>query len=505
MSGDRDRFPRSWLAEEILDSQTVRASAAEPWADETPAQRHPARSITDRAVEWYAAFHDLWGNQRVAESGDLGDLPGHVPLFDADDDEDTLPGSKAVARYQASMLTPVEPARLGPDLGLGAGVRLVGYPSVKPPPAAPAAPPEAAQSDSSMYARLRLRHDYLAKLWVYGLTPRDVVVWSPERQCWVPMLLVRPLREAVLDLLEAHEGHPQSLTCTRQSAADLGVDSLLSAPALDAEPLPGPGASSTIPPTVVTARPPEIPRSPKVPDFGDAGVRTRITRLVASIGARQYAERAVWMAAGIALVVGGMLALRVREPRTSGSPQAVAPPRTSAERLPACADSHVAAASRTSTAASERIYSISELPIESSATAQRSPAVQAIAVAAPVGRKRRATAKSGSTTELASPGAQSAEGGPTTASEPPPLARTLDADAARRALDAAARRARLCADQGARGSVVVTINGAGRAQNVSLSSTVGSHDACLLGAFGQVRVPPFSGPPVTVRKSFAIE
>jgi hypothetical protein len=167
-------------------------------------------------------------------------------------------------------------------------------------------------------------------------------------------------------------------------------------------------------------------------------------------------------------------------------------------------DSRVATASRPSPAATERIYPISELPIESAGTSPRPPAAQAIAAAAPVGRKRRAT---GSTSELASPVVQSADASPrsraTAASEP--LARTLDADATRRALDAAARRARLCADQGARGSVVVTINGTGRAQKVSLSSTVGSQDACLLGAFGQVRVPPFSGPPVTVRRSFAIE
>jgi hypothetical protein len=319
------------------------------------------------------------------------------------------------------------------------------------------------------------------------------------------MLLVRPLREAVLDVLEAHEGRPESLTSTRQSAADLGIASLAAVPTPRTEPPPpAQGGLSTIPPTVVTTPPPEIPRSPKVPVFGEARV---LGRLAGSIGARDwhgYAERAVWMAAGVVLVVGAMLALRIHEPRTPGSPGTAVGPHGSAEQLPVCQGAQVAASPPPSAAASDRIYSISELPIESTAAVPRPPAAQAVAVAAPVARQRRATPKSvtGSAAEAAEP----AEGNPPrSAAASEPLGRTLDADAARRALDAAARRARLCAEQGARGSVVVTINGAGRVQNVSLSSTAGSHDGCLLRAFGQVRVPPFSGPPVTVRKSFSVE
>jgi hypothetical protein len=505
------------FADEILGARgalapdrRTRASGSHPDA---------ARSIADRAVEWYSAFRDLWNHQYGEELGELRERPrtrdqlptpivDMVPLLDADDDEDTLPGSKAVARYRASELTPAERPRLLSEPPSEPGIRLVGYPAPKPPPAAPEAPPETAYTDSASYARLRLRHDYLAKLWVYGLTPRDVVVWSPTDRCWAPMLSIRPLRSAVLDLLEACEGHPESLTSIRQSASELGIDSLLPMPAPRTEPPPvaGQGTSSSIPPAVLSARPPEIPRAPKVPFFGDAPGRLGLSSLLGGLSARGSigrVERLAWTAAAVALIVATALVSRGRG--RVGLPPPSAALANSAARVPACVEAR--AEPKPAPAPTERIFSISDLPLESEATPSAPAPTQSVLAALSPSRKRRALAKpAGGGTEFASsPAPESSPAKSVPSVESPPTTRGLDAEAARRALDGAARRARLCGDKGARGTVVVTFNVKGIVQSATVASAVGAQVDCLQRTFSQVRVPPFAGPPVTVKKSFSTD
>jgi len=80
----------------------------------------------------------------------------------------------------------------------------------------------------------------------------------------------------------------------------------------------------------------------------------------------------------------------------------------------------------------------------------------------------------------------------------------FDATAARKALDYVASRTRHCTNSDVSGSVLVTFQPLGSVQDVSLTSITGDvkPKSCILGLFRTARVTPFSGGPVTVKKSF---
>jgi hypothetical protein len=68
--------------------------------------------------------------------------------------------------------------------------------SVSRPPSAP--PPRSDSEDTQKwYVRLCLRADHIAKLWVHGLTPHNVLVWSEDSGGWVPLLVVPALRKTI--------------------------------------------------------------------------------------------------------------------------------------------------------------------------------------------------------------------------------------------------------------------------------------------------------------------
>jgi hypothetical protein len=75
---------------------------------------------------------------------------------------------------------------------------------------------------------------------------------------------------------------------------------------------------------------------------------------------------------------------------------------------------------------------------------------------------------------------------------------------ARRVLSSAASRAQSCADGPVSGSVMVTFAPSGFVQGASLNGLTGENvrSGCVLRAFQEARVSPFSGDPVSVKKSF---
>jgi hypothetical protein len=84
---------------------------------------------------------------------------------------------------------------------------------------------------------------------------------------------------------------------------------------------------------------------------------------------------------------------------------------------------------------------------------------------------------------------------------------SFDTGAARRILTSAASRAGRCASEGsANGSVLVTFAPTGFVQSATMSGLTGKgvNVGCVLRAFQEARVTPFSGAPVTVRKGFQI-
>lgn len=81
---------------------------------------------------------------------------------------------------------------------------------------------------------------------------------------------------------------------------------------------------------------------------------------------------------------------------------------------------------------------------------------------------------------------------------------SFDRDGARTALRFAVSRVRNCSNSGFTGSALITFVPAGTVQKVQLSQLVGDDvdTSCVTRALSGTRVPPFTGAPVTVRKSF---
>jgi hypothetical protein len=82
----------------------------------------------------------------------------------------------------------------------------------------------------------------------------------------------------------------------------------------------------------------------------------------------------------------------------------------------------------------------------------------------------------------------------------------FNADMTRNALEQAAARAQLCGSGPLTGTVLVTFSPEGRTKAVRFESVVGSPTSadCLRSVFRSVRVSPFHGHEVTVRKSFSV-
>jgi hypothetical protein len=132
------------------------------------------------------------------------------------------------------------------------------------------------------------------------------------------------------------------------------------------------------------------------------------------------------------------------------------------------------------------------------ASAVRAPAVHAVASKATASKaaaasrsddKEKASAQSGNSS------ASAAQAG---------FNETFDRDGARTALRFAAARVRNCSNSGVTGSALITFGPSGTVQKVQITQMVGDDvDAsCVNRALSNTRVPPFTGAPVTVRKSF---
>jgi hypothetical protein len=100
--------------------------------------------------------------------------------------------------------------------------------------------------------------------------------------------------------------------------------------------------------------------------------------------------------------------------------------------------------------------------------------------------------------------AAAGNGGPAGAAAQPAINETFDRDGARTALKFAVARVRNCSNSGVTGSALITFGSSGTVQKVQVTQMVGDDvDAsCVNRALAGTRVPPFTGAPVTVRKSF---
>lgn len=119
----------------------------------------------------------------------------------------------------------------------------------------PSGPPPHGDSEETQkwYVRLCLRADHIAKLWVHGLTPHNVLVWSEESGGWVPLLVVPDLRKTIAAT------HDKRLR-TRTGLRVRRTSSLPPIPAL-APPVDIPKSPRPCSPTLLRDSRPEIPPS----------------------------------------------------------------------------------------------------------------------------------------------------------------------------------------------------------------------------------------------------
>lgn len=439
-------------------------------------------------------------------------------------------------------------------------VRMAGQGRSGEPPPLHSELPRPARSQE-WYVRLKLRQDYVAKLWVRNLTPRDVLVWWSKRQCWAPLLTVPELRQAIVSVADTpprSEGNRASLPDiprTQPKPREMVPPSARPLPASGTDVLFRPTGtvarrlSSSIPPAILGRQgsETEIPRPPRTPSFGPAtqphpayvpSARAEPLRssyppparvpattsmlppaMMADRAGLSNAERAVWMFAGVAVMIAAVAALRAgtRQESLATAPVMVAAP---AGAPVAPAPPPAVAGSAQPVARAAAVPNVSQAaappqPDEAQAhAAQPSANHDRASSGATRGSGKTGAARSGHKVASSThqPGAAQQD---TAGSAPKGDAKVVravaapdgfDTAAARRALASAAARASQCAGSGAKGSVVVTFAPTGLVQSASLAQISGDNvrQACVLRAFRLAQIAPYVGAPVTVRKSFRV-
>ncbi|HEY5956545.1 MAG TPA: hypothetical protein VIV60_08335, partial [Polyangiaceae bacterium] len=239
-----------------------------------------------------------------------------------------------------------------------------------------------------------------------------------------------------------------------------------------------------------------------------------------------HVERGLWLAAGVAVTVATMLVVRneTREgssvidathnvARDSGAVAYAATPRPAQNQPTADSDDR---SFRKSDSRGSDVHRAEDLPVVGAAanmassaawTSQASSAIAASSLGTSSSSKAVTHVnKSGKVEPMALTLATTPRSGASTA-ESKAASGGFDTGAARRVLGSAAARASRCAADGpASGSVIITFAPSGFVQNASMSglSGKGVNAGCVLRAFQEARVSPFSGAAVTVRKGFQI-
>jgi hypothetical protein len=223
-------------------------------------------------------------------------------------------------------------------------------------------------------------------------------------------------------------------------------------------------------------------------------------------------ERVLWLAAGVSVATAFFIVLRAQD----GTPgNAAGKPLVSAaivEQQVESTNSSKAIAVKRTTKQSEPksdTASVEDLPLVGKRGASRDLGKVA-------GQTRAISPASPKLTTGSEPSLPQVTGG---SESPSPKVTTVAAPAnrpaptsegafnpgqARRVLGSAASRAQSCAEGPVSGSVQVTFAPSGFVQNAVLSSIAGENvrSACVLRAFQEARVSPFSGAPIAVKKSF---
>lgn len=262
----------------------------------------------------------------------------------------------------------------------------------------------------------------------------------------------------------------------------------------------------SISPFARSREPAPLPRPSAMPPPPSAAWRRK--GLLAALPL-MHVERLAWLAAGVAVASAVALLLRDGETASlgSGGEESIASAKVASASAPVTLSGSVNSGTVSGTSKDD-VHRLEDLPVVSAARAEH-----ASVAAAPETLSLAATSSKGGGKERAAKTRKGAvePAHVTLSSSPTPAAGSnagaFDTAAARRILTSAATRASRCASEGsASGSVLVTFAPSGFVQSANMAGIKGqgTNVGCVLRAFQEARVAPFSGAPVTVRKAFSI-
>ena len=373
------------------------------------------------------------------------------------------------------------------------------------------------------FARLRIREDRLARLWVANLTSRDVVVWSPKEKRWVALLGVPELRNALKIAEQERAANPRSVVSRPPSIPP----TRLSQPPTQLPPSPPPPiprttsvsiagelrllsiAQGTTRSTPETSRASVLPAAPPVPSH------RRLNEAWAEHFARKTQpanrrfqrwpwkalERVLWVAAGVGLVLA-LSGVGSADETSNG----------------------LAPATFVVTADLNRESSYSRTNTDSFARWFEAPQQRTL-LDPPVGRTTTNVNEGRQSDTLTTPQAQNEPGEGASSTKPrtkaavfprsagesnpvPPKElkepQDFDLPTARIALINAVANAKGCPGSGVQGKVIVTFDPSGFARAVDIPLLIGDgvDRDCIARVFKSVRVPVFTGGAVAVKKDF---
>jgi hypothetical protein len=409
------------------------------------------------------------------------------------------------------------------------------------------------------YVRLRIRDDRLAKLWAWKLADHDVIVWSDAEERWKKLLAVPELRTAVRKATTSafvrknppSQPPPESTTRRRMhSLAELDSEDLptqvrspvsvvwgrdgdsvstASLQRMGSEPPARPvdpllrALTTSIPPAVHSNPAPQIPRAPRIPSFIDVSPNGPVAPaisapagLLGSVPARREnsyfsIKNISW--AMLPIACAGVFAVYLDKNPMFAEYGTIASPRSPSLSI------GTAVLATTERAGDELTAMLGKTNVMCSGQPQLSEQPKVIfpeQLAAVPGASSKELGPHSRTVKSAV-GIVARVASKTTDKNPPPAAiapagnassptdsNDFDKEGARTALKFAAARVRNCSNSGISGSALVTFAPGGTVQSVKLSDLVGDDvdPNCITRALSAIRVPPFTGKVVTVRKAF---
>ncbi len=378
------------------------------------------------------------------------------------------------------------------------------------------------------FARIRIREDRLARLWVSNLAGHDVVVWSRKEKRWVALLAVPELRRA-LEKAQSElpmESRPASSRSTsmpprtmsrppdslppvpplaQMNAAAAGVGELRLRSIAQSKDL---GPNGTIREVNRVSFLPATPQRTRGVPFEPHRQQSQPLRRDQRQGVRskpwqwRAMERVAWVAAGV-------LAMFVVSSAGSADEK---PDRLEPAALLLTADqldptSHRTAGNRIAQSLGELLVGSPQQCLTQSTVLPQSspPPVEEPLTAEPdreaaPNLRQRPPADNPQRPRPSIPSRHPQEASQTEPEVPP----DLNFAAIRAALFNAAAIARTCPGENVSGKTIVTFEPSGTVRSVDIPLLIGDRPDrnCIVRSFKTVRVPAFTGRPVAVKKDF---